>query len=333
MNGKIKLIKENVSMQDILVFYQIKVLHNGTCKCPFHQDVKPSMQIFPDNRFRCYGCGAKGDVIDFVTYAQRCSQKNAIDFIIVKFKLGDIDIQDENYKPLFKLEQLQKPPSEIHIKNPKVEKYLRVCANNVRETDYFVKRGLLPRTIDYFKLGYDNRENAIVIPYSNDLSYFQRRYVEGKKFYKLSRKVAGDEPIFNCHIFLTAQIIFVVESPICAMSIWQSGGQAVALCGAANYEKIIKCIKQTDFKGTLVLCLDNDEVGEQCTHLLALELDKINAKYVISNIAGKYKDPNELLIAKGFQLRLNVKNIINKIIGGRRNNEKTIIEKNARGTI
>lgn len=314
MNDKIKLIKENVSMDNILAHYQIRLFHNRTCVCPFHQDIQPSMQIFPDNRFRCYGCGAKGDVIDFVTYAQKCSQREAINYIINCFKLGDINTDCSNYKPKFTFEQLQKPKKEeIHIKNPQIEKYIRRCANNVRATDYFVKRGLLPRTIDYFKLGYDDREKAIVIPYSKSLDYFQRRYVETKKFYKLNRKIGGEEPIFNCHIFLLAKIIFVVESPICAMSIWQSGGQAVALCGAANYEKIIKCIEKTNFNGTLVLCLDNDTVGNEYTHLLALELDKIKAHYLIVNIAGECKDPNELLVKNSMRLRLNIKSTINKI--------------------
>ena len=315
MNSKIKIIKENISMTDVLMLYHIKVYHNNTCKCPFHQDDQPSMQIFPDNRFRCYGCGAKGDVIDFVSLAEKCQQKQAINILLNKFGLDDENRFTGNYTPKFTIQQLQKPKPTPHFKNPQVEKYIIRCANNVRQTDYFIKRGLLPRTIDYFKLGFDNRENAIVIPYSKALSYYQRRYVESKKFYKTSRKDAGEEPIFNCDVFLRAKVIFVVESPICAMSIWQSGGQAVALCGAGNYDKIIKCIKKTDFKGTLVLCFDNDITGEQYCNLLAIELKKLGVNYLIENISERYKDPNELLIANAFKLRLNVKNIINKIKG------------------
>lgn len=312
MNNKIKIIKENISMGNVLMLYHIKVYHNNTCKCPFHQDEQPSMQVFPDNRFRCYGCGAKGDVIDFICLAEKCPQKQAITILLTKFKLDNIN-RNDNYVPKFTIEQLQKPKTTPHFKNPNVEKYIRYCANNVRQTNYFVKRGLLPRTIDYFKLGFDNRENAIVIPYTKELSYYQRRYVESKKFYKTSKKLAGEEPIFNCDVFLKAKIIFVVESPICAMSIWQSGGQSVALCGAGNYEKIIKCIKKTNFQGTLVLCFDNDITGQQYSHFLALELQKIGVNYLVENIAENYKDPNELLMVNSFKLRLNIKNIINKI--------------------
>lgn len=34
--------------------------------CPFHADRSPSFVIYPDQRFHCFGCGAAGDVVDFV---------------------------------------------------------------------------------------------------------------------------------------------------------------------------------------------------------------------------------------------------------------------------
>jgi DNA primase len=35
--------------------------------CPFHADRTPSFRVFPDSkRFKCFGCGARGDVFEFV---------------------------------------------------------------------------------------------------------------------------------------------------------------------------------------------------------------------------------------------------------------------------
>src|SRR3990172_1900119 len=35
--------------------------------CPFHRDGRPSLAVYPDNdSYFCFGCGAGGDVIDFV---------------------------------------------------------------------------------------------------------------------------------------------------------------------------------------------------------------------------------------------------------------------------
>jgi len=34
--------------------------------CPFHDESTPSFYIFPDNKFKCFGCQAHGSAIDFV---------------------------------------------------------------------------------------------------------------------------------------------------------------------------------------------------------------------------------------------------------------------------
>jgi DNA primase len=34
--------------------------------CPFHDEKTASFMVYPDHRFYCFGCGAHGDVIDFI---------------------------------------------------------------------------------------------------------------------------------------------------------------------------------------------------------------------------------------------------------------------------
>ena len=47
-------------------------------RCPFHADTDPSMVIYPDNSFHCFGCGAHGsNSIDFVMKSG-CSFQEAI---------------------------------------------------------------------------------------------------------------------------------------------------------------------------------------------------------------------------------------------------------------
>ena len=57
-------VKQSVSARQAASFYGISVSKNGMACCPFHDDRHPSMKI--DERFFCFGCGEKGDVIDFV---------------------------------------------------------------------------------------------------------------------------------------------------------------------------------------------------------------------------------------------------------------------------
>ncbi len=47
--------------------------------CPFHDDHSPSFTIYADDRrFQCFGCGAQGDVIDFVMRAYNVKTREAI---------------------------------------------------------------------------------------------------------------------------------------------------------------------------------------------------------------------------------------------------------------
>ena len=53
----------------------IKINRNGMAVCPFHKDKNPSMKI--DNRYYCFGCGEKGDAVDFVAKYYGFGKKEA----------------------------------------------------------------------------------------------------------------------------------------------------------------------------------------------------------------------------------------------------------------
>jgi len=38
---------------------------NGKVNCPFHDDADPSLQLYEDGTFYCFGCGAGGSIYDF----------------------------------------------------------------------------------------------------------------------------------------------------------------------------------------------------------------------------------------------------------------------------
>ena len=58
-------IKAAISVKQAAEHYGLKVNRNGMACCPFHNDRHPSLQLNEDYFF-CFGCGAKGDVIDLV---------------------------------------------------------------------------------------------------------------------------------------------------------------------------------------------------------------------------------------------------------------------------
>ena len=58
-------IKAAISVKQAAEHYGLKVSRNGMACCPFHHDRHPSLKL-NENYFFCFGCGAKGDVIDLV---------------------------------------------------------------------------------------------------------------------------------------------------------------------------------------------------------------------------------------------------------------------------
>ncbi len=77
-------IKAAISVKQAAEHYGMKVSRNGMACCPFHNDRHPSLKLNEDYFF-CFGCGAKGDAIDFVARlfnlsSYEAAQKLAADF-------------------------------------------------------------------------------------------------------------------------------------------------------------------------------------------------------------------------------------------------------------
>lgn len=62
--GIYETVKRTVTVRQAAERYGLKVGRNGMACCPFHEDRHPSLKLNEDY-FYCFGCGAKGDVIDF----------------------------------------------------------------------------------------------------------------------------------------------------------------------------------------------------------------------------------------------------------------------------
>ena len=58
-------VKASVSVPEAARAYGLTVTRHNMSRCPFHDDRHPSLKLNPDFYY-CFGCGAKGDVIDLV---------------------------------------------------------------------------------------------------------------------------------------------------------------------------------------------------------------------------------------------------------------------------
>ena len=60
-----ELVKQTVSVRDAAEYYGLQVNRSRMCRCPFHDDLHPSMKL-NQACFYCFSCEATGDVIDLV---------------------------------------------------------------------------------------------------------------------------------------------------------------------------------------------------------------------------------------------------------------------------
>lgn len=80
-------VKSLLTMDAVARHYGYAPNRAGMIRCPFHNDKNPSMRLY-DRNFHCFGCGAHGDVIDFVSRVFGLSALEAARMLNKDFSLG-----------------------------------------------------------------------------------------------------------------------------------------------------------------------------------------------------------------------------------------------------
>ena len=286
----------------------------GLFKCfnPGHDEKKASMQ-FKETYYKCYGCNNTYDIFNLYAIDHNLDVKE--DFNRIKKELAikyNID-----YKTIDKEEVKEEPRREIkEEKKVDYTSYYKTCKKDVAETDYFLKRGLTEEIIEKYNLGYDKKTGYVVLPVSKSF-YMLRDTKDLTEEERLKQKrpkhniVKGAvKEVFNLDLLKEADfksVVFITESILDALSIEavKPGTKAIALNGTAK-EKLIDELENLDFKGYIVLALDNDEnlSGQRASKELKEALEKIGLRVKVLNELGRpkediykgYKDLNEFLV-------------------------------------
>ena len=116
-------VKGNVTTRQAAEMYGIRVRRNGMAVCPFHQDKNPSMKL--DKRFHCFGCGADGDAVDFVSRLFGLPSKEAAMRLADDFGIS--------------YDSRQKPSVRPKVREPTPEQKYQIEENHCYKvlTDYF----------------------------------------------------------------------------------------------------------------------------------------------------------------------------------------------------
>ena len=324
-NREARAIRERINSRPLTDFYRLeRSQKGGLYNCPIcgsgtrvHKDGALSIRK-SDNRVTCFGTGhcfgENGqDTLGALRILWQDKSEREI-FAQCGYEMGGMvtssaaDLKDD-------VQQAQRitdtSPATAPAKSfaEEIERYA-AALDGSKGQSYLQARGISIETMKRFRLGYDARRDSVTIPYNPQGSYYGRRSTDPNAARAHDNLKGVTMPLFNGAALYSSDVCFVVESPLCAISIVQEGGAAVAISGTGGKSRLIDQLKKKPTSAALVMCLDNDDAGRRATDELAPMLDELNVFCVngTAAIMGDVqdpespefrKDPNEVLQRSG----------------------------------
>lgn len=189
-------------------------------------------------------------------------------------------------------------------------------------TAYLKKRGISMELARRYGLGYcPNWQSPTALQRGKNPPPSRRLIIPTTEYHYIARAVddrtekkyqkmnEGSPALFNAPILQDGKepVIFITEGAFDALSVIEAGGQAIGLNSAENYTLVVKYLQEqiektdTTPQTTFIISLDNDEQGKKDTDALAQELKRLAISYIIQDISGGYKDPNDAFTANRAQ--------------------------------
>lgn len=141
-----------------------KVGKNYVGLCPFHTEKTPSFTVSPDKQlYHCFGCGAGGNVFNFVMQYEKVSFFEAVKKIAeyVGVELPKPERKERwvetEFEELYEANQFAK---EFFIRN------LMKTTEGKKAIEYLYKRGINDATIRNFELGYSPEQWDALVQYA-----------------------------------------------------------------------------------------------------------------------------------------------------------------------
>lgn len=167
-----------------LISDHIEVKPKGSefvCICPFHDDKNPSMTIVPERQFyKCFACGAGGDVFNFVRDYHKMTFAEAMEFLVTRSG-GDASVkQHAGDRPV-----ARKPDPEKMTEDEAGDLYAKFMAGVARKDVGKLAEdlGVSPKSLRRLCIGWDpDKYNAWTFPMSGRRSDYDKGDRKGRDF-------------------------------------------------------------------------------------------------------------------------------------------------------
>ena len=145
-------LKYKTDIEDIVSTY-VSLRKRGNTSvglCPFHNEKTPSFTVYNDTQsFYCFGCGAGGDAIGFIKKIENLDYIDAVKLLAERagMQMPQDGFDDSISKKRRRILQINREAAKFF------QSYL-MSPQGKTGYDYFINRGLTPKTIVKFGLGY-----------------------------------------------------------------------------------------------------------------------------------------------------------------------------------
>lgn len=263
--------------------------------------------------FKCFSCGASGDVFDLAGIVEKTDDKRGQLEAVARWAGIPLDTGDTTAerprreeageaRPIPAMAMPWKYWDERNSEEEFVERSQEAIWESPEALDYLRGRGFTQDEIALFGFGWDAEHRRIVIPWDEESPWYHiDRSIDhdgDHKYHKPDSKDVGEQPPHNMAA-LSEPVVFMVEGMLDALAVEACEFPAIALCGT-SYRKTVEAIAARGYKGTVAVMLDADERGQkaQGQTVEALEAAGIDAYPVRFGEFGSEKDACEALRAR-----------------------------------
>ena len=135
--------------------------------CPFHNEKSPSFVVYPENNsFYCFGCNKGGDVISFVMGVENLDFTEAVKLLAQR---SGMTLPEEGGD--FSMSRLRTRILEINRESGRFYFGVLSTPEGKAGLNYFKSRGLDPKTIRHFGLGYAPDTGFALTNHLRELGY------------------------------------------------------------------------------------------------------------------------------------------------------------------
>ena len=302
----LQTIKQRISCVEYAQRYGLNIRKSGDRTTSLGGGSNDTALVVYDDWFYDFKLSRGGDVIDL------CA--------ILKYG-GDKKEAIHELADLTGVELRSAPTTDWVKYTQNLNNKIQKCHENIPTTilDYLHNRGITDETLSRLKIGYDEKEKRIVIPYWKNgyICYTIARATElnQKPKYKKAKIDGNNENVpWGLHTLdRNKDLLVICEGAFDAISFEQEGFSVLATMGGFFSKPQIQELKSIakSFK-QIMLTFDNDTAGISFTKSLSEFLFQNHIQFITAQIPASYKDISEYY-EKGGDLNYLVQNAQNGI--------------------